>query len=236
MDSILTVRQLWRYPVKSMGGERLDPVLVEATGFEGDRRWGVVDLESGRVLTAKREKRLLFASARLAGPDRVEITLPDGSLADDDTLSRWLDRPVALARAGEVGGIYENPRDFENETDWVTWQGPPHAWHDSVRVSLVSTATLGGWDVRRFRPNIVLEGEGEDELVGRRIDIGGVTLDVNKRIDRCIVVTRAQPDVQADLDVLRTINRIRDSYLAVGALVRRGGVLSVGDRLRVLAF
>lgn len=227
----LKVVQLWRYPVKSMTGERVTETAVHATGFEGDRRWGVVDRETGRVLTAKREKRLLFASAHLSAPDHVEIRLPDGSLADDAALSQWLDRPVAVERAGTVGGVYENPRDFESETDWVTWQGPPEAWHDSARVSLVSTATLGHWDARRFRPNVVLEGDGEDALVGHRIQIGGVVLEVTKPIDRCVMVTRAQPGIQADLDILRTINRTRATYLAVGARVAHPGQLAVGDEL-----
>ena len=231
MMSRLKVIELWRYPVKSMGGERVTATAVDATGFEGDRWWGVVDRESGRVLTARREKRLLFASARLIAPDHVEIRLPDGSLADDAALPRWLDRPVSVERAGSVGGIYENPRDFENETDWVAWQGPPEAWHDSARVSLVSTATLGEWDTRRFRPNVVLQGRGEDALVGNRIQIGGVALEVTKQIDRCVMVTRAQPGVEADLEILRTINRTRDTYFAVGARVADPGQVALGDEL-----
>ena len=227
----LKVVQLWRYPVKSMGGERVTAIAVHETGCEGDRGWGVVDRETGLVLTAKRHKRLLFASARLTASDHVEIRLPDGSLADDAALSQWLDRPVAVERAGSVGGIYENPRDFESETDWVTWQGPPEAWHDSARVSFVSTATLGHWDPRRFRPNVVLEGHDEDALVGHRIQIGGVALEVTKQIDRCVMVTRAQPGIEADLEVLRSINRTRGSYLAVGARVAHSGQLALGDEL-----
>ena len=232
--SDLKVLQLWRYPVKSMAGEQVDTVDVRATGFEGDRRWGVFDVETGRVLTAKREKRLLFAAARLVAPEQVEIRLPGGQVADDPALSRWLDRPVVVERAGAVGGIYENPRDFESETDWVTWQGPSEAWHDSARVSLVSTATLGRWDVRRFRPNVVLEGRDEDALVGRQVEIGDVILEITRQIDRCVMVTRAQPGIEADLEILRTINRTRGTYLAVGARVGRPGHLTVGDDLRVV--
>lgn len=232
--SDMKVGQLWRYPVKSMAGEQIDVVEVQPTGFEGDRRWGVIDVETGRVLTARREQRLLFASARLVAPEEVEIRLPDGEVADDAALSRWLDRPVAVERAGAVGGIYDNPRDFENETDWVTWQGPPEAWHDSARVSLVSTTTLGRWDVRRFRPNVVLEGNDEDDLVGCRVEIGDLSLEVTNRIDRCVMVTRAQPGIDADLEILRTINRTRDTYLAIGARVARPGQLTVGDDLRLV--
>ncbi len=131
------VKQLWRYPVKSLGGEQLDRCMVVETGLEGDRRWGIVDCETGRVLTARREPGLLFAAARLLSPEEVEITLPDGrTTTEASALSEWLQKTVRLERAGESGGIYENPRDFENETEWISWQGPPEAWHDMKRARL----------------------------------------------------------------------------------------------------
>jgi uncharacterized protein len=230
----MRVLELWRYPVKSLGGERLDRVRIDELGLEGDRAWGVRDLETGNVLTARREPRLLFASARLAGPGEVVVTLPDGTeTADDETLTAWLGRPVSLTRAGTDGGTYEVPLDFEHDEEWVSWQGPGGAWHDSGkhRVSLVSTATLGDWDQRRFRANIVLDGSGEDDLVGRRIGLGGTRLDIVKPIDRCVIVTRPQPGLDRDLDVLRTINRERASCLAVGALVLVAGDVAVGDEV-----
>jgi uncharacterized protein YcbX len=83
-----------------------------------------------------------------------------------------------------------------------------------------------------LRANVLLdEGAGEDGLVGRRVRLGSATLDVMKRIDRCVMVTRAQPGVPVDLDVLRTIHREGNGDLAVGALVAGTGTVAVGDRL-----
>lgn len=231
----MRVTELWRYPVKSMAGERLTSCEVQATGLDGDRRWGVVDVETGHVLTARREPRLLFAKARCRSVEEVEIVLPSGRPADDDALSDWLGRPVALRRAGATGGIYENVRNFESETEWVSWQGPPAAWHDaeSARVSLVSTGTIGEWSSRRFRPNVLLAGHGEDELVGRNISLGSAVLEVTEPIRRCVMVTRPQPGLDADLDVLRTINRERNAVLAIGAVVRIPGTVAVGDAVAV---
>src|SRR5205085_9894970 len=55
---------LWRFPVKSMGGEPLERAEVGELGITGDRQWGVLAVETGKVLTARREPKLLFASAR----------------------------------------------------------------------------------------------------------------------------------------------------------------------------
>lgn len=233
----MRVAGLWRYPVKSLGGERLDASDVGAHGLPGDRAFGIVDVATGNVLTARREPQMLFATATWHDGE-VEIAGPDGqTLQTDEALSRWLGRPVRLARAGTVGGTYESPSDPEHETDWESWQGPGHAWHDSrrTRVSLVSTSTLGDWSPARFRANVLLEGAGEDALVGRHARLGTATLDVKKRVDRCVMVTRAQPGLDVDRDVLRTIHRERGGCLAIGALVAAPGEVAVGDHLDALA-
>jgi uncharacterized protein len=239
----MRVLELWRYPVKSLQGERLDSATVTVDGLEGDRRFAIFDVETGFGLTARRAPELLFASARLRDDGGVEITLPDGSHAlDDAALSEWLGHRVQLRSAdGEMPRRYENPEvDFERETerDWAPFEGAPGPFHDSgsARVSLVSTETIGSWDRRRFRSNVLLDGAGEDALVGSRIALGGAVLDVGKRIQRCVMTTRPQPDgIERDLTVLRTIARERDARLAVGALVMRPGRVSVGDALRAVA-
>jgi uncharacterized protein len=234
----MQVLELWRYPVKSLQGEQLDSVEITAEGLGGDRRFAIVDVDSGFGLTARRVPEMLFASARLLEGGRVDIVLPDGSTAvDDEALSDWLGRHVALRSSdAQVVRNYENPVDFEDETaaGWEPFDGAPGAFHDSasVRVSLVSTDTLGLWDRRRFRANVVFEGRGEDELVGSAIALGDALLYVGKRIGRCVMTTRPQPGgIERDLDVLRSIHRRREGCLAVGATVRRPGWVRVGDRL-----
>jgi uncharacterized protein YcbX len=228
------VAALWRYPVKSMQGERLDRTAVAAAGFVGDRRFALLDAETGLGLTGRREPRLLQAFAAL-GDDGVTITLPDGTQTSDDaTLSDWLGRAVRLADARTTSGAtYECPVD-DDDSDWFSYDGPGTAFHDAGfwRVSLVSTATIGAWDARRFRANVVLDGEGEDELEGAEIDVGSTRLRVTSRIPRCVMVTRPQPDgIDADLSVLRTIQRERDNCLAIGATVSETGEIAVGDTL-----
>ena len=152
----MQVRELWRYPVKSLQGERLGAAMVSAAGLDGDRRYAIFDLDTRLGLTARRAPELLFASASLT-PDRdLRITLPDGSSADgDDALSDWLGRRVALRSADQnIGSRYENVVDFEREPSsaWEAFEGAAGAFHDSshARVSLVSTETISGWDRRRY--------------------------------------------------------------------------------------
>lgn len=236
----MRVLQLWRYPVKSLQGERLDGVAVTANGIEGDRQYAIFDAETGFGLTARRVPELLFAAARLRDDGGVEITLPDGSIADDDrALSAWLGRRVNLrSTAEDVTRRYENVVDFEQEkvSRWEPFNGAHGAFHDAqdANVSLMSLTTIGRWERRRFRTNVILDGDGEESLLGSRVGLGDCLLDVGMRIQRCVMITRAQPGgIARDLDVLRTIHRERDSCLAVGATVARQGTMSVGDRLQL---
>src|SRR4029079_13281999 len=79
-----TVGALWRYPVKSMLGERRDVVTVTRSGVVGDRVWALRDTASGRIASAKRFPRLLDFRATYAEepsldrPGRIVITLPGG--------------------------------------------------------------------------------------------------------------------------------------------------------------
>mgnify|MGYP000138433124 CR=1 FL=1 len=235
----MRVLELWRYPVKSLQGERLDTADIGPEGIVGDRGWALFDLDTGFGLTARRVPDLLFASGRLRGDGSAEIVLPDGTATTDDAaLSAWLGRRVSLRQAGAASERprYESPDDEESPAPprWHDWQGAPGAFHDmaAARVSLVTTGTLGGWDRRRFRSNVVLEGPGESDLIGSQVRVGGAVLDVNDPIPRCVMVTRPQPGgIERDTSVLKTIHRERGGDLAVGALVHRPGVVRVGAEL-----
>jgi uncharacterized protein YcbX len=233
----MRVLALWRYPVKSMQGEELDDAEVGELGIAGDRQWAVVDGRTGLALTGRREPALLFARARLVDSADVVIDLPDGSTAtSDEDLSAWLGYPVELRRASpSVHGRYEIAADFEAEdsSEWVQWDGPDGTFHDSgrTRVSLISAAAMGDWAWRRFRGNVVIDGD-ETELVGHHVGAGSAELEVVKRIDRCVMTTRPQPDgIERDLDVLRTINRNRAGMLGVGALVVTAGSVARGEEI-----
>lgn len=236
----MQLSEIWRFPVKSMQGERLERAAVGPMGIEGDRAWALFDAETGLHLTARRDPPLLYASATIVDGE-VVVILPNGARTNDDAaLSAWLDRPVELRRAAtDDVGTYEIQLEESDDGSWVQWSGPAGSFHDSTRsrLSLVSEEAFGSWDRRRFRTNVVLDGPGDVELVGSQIGIGSVRLDVTKQIDRCVMTTRPQPALgdspalDRDLDVLRTLTAERENHLAVGALVVQPGTITVGDEI-----
>ena len=174
----MRVAALWRYPVKSLRGERMTRVDVTATGIVGDRRYGLLDLSSGTILSAKREGRLLEAQALLAGPE-LTIRLPTGETAlglgpnVDRALTAWLGFPVRLVEATPEGrATYQSLSDYYDDFSTLTsWEGPPGSFVDSSPVHVLTTATLRAaadqrpdlqWEVARFRPNLLIDaGRGD---------------------------------------------------------------------------
>lgn len=240
----MQIAELWRFPIKSMQGERVESAPVSEFGIDGDRAWALFDAETGLHLTGRRDPDMLFGVARLEGTgasSEVVVTLPDGTeTADNSKLSAWLGRDVELRRAdGSSTGTYEIQLDESDDGSWVQWSGPDGSFHDSTksRISLVSAASFLDWDRRRFRTNVVLDAPGDVGLVGHKITAGSTTLNVTKQIDRCVMTTRPQPAMgdqpalERDLDVLKVINRDHATFLAVGALVDTPGVIAVGDHI-----
>jgi uncharacterized protein len=231
------VAEIWRYPVKSLQGEQLGTARIGPLGVVGDRQWGLLDSATGYVLTARREPQLLFGSARYTDDGPV-VSLEDGTvLGDNDALSAWLGRPVSLVPATGRVGRYEASLDrYLDDAPWVTWDGPEGSFHDSARtqVSVVSRESLGDWDPRRFRFNLVLDAGPDADLVGSSLAIGSTALSVVKRISRCVMTTRPQPGaIERDLNVLRTIVADRDGCLGIGALVASPGTVRVGDEVTI---
>lgn len=210
----MQVGGLWRHPVKSLQGQSLATSPVGPDGVVGDRAWAVRDLRTGAVLSAKREPRLLQAAALIHG-EAIEVTAPDlGSAAGSAAsalLSQWLGRDVTVELAAA--------------TPYV----------DEAHLHLVGAGELGDWDVRRFRPNVVVDGAHDlDHLVGSRLALGAVVVDVYKRTKRCGMPTMAQPGIEKDTAVLRTLARGRDLRLGVYAQVVTPGRLDVGAPITVV--
>jgi uncharacterized protein YcbX len=242
------VQSLWRYPVKSMQGESCDELILEANGVVGDRSFGVMDLGSGTIISAKRDGRLLEAGASLASQE-LRVTLPSGQELEpgdalDESLTHWLERPVRLVEAAAFGvATFEAPEDFEHdESDLEQWEGTVGSFVDDSPLHVLAVADLEQlsrerpdlhWDVRRFRPNIVVEGAASawgPMPRGQRMRLGDVEIIFQQGCKRCVMTTRPQPrNLARELDILRHVIREHDNTVGERAGVLSSGVVHVGD-------
>ena len=241
MRDVGRVIALWRYPVKSFLGERLNEANLGERGVEGDRGFALRDTATGRVLSAKKFSKLLHARAQTRNGG-VLLTLPDGTILEVDSagasreLSAWLGREVEISRPAPTA---ERPA---MDGDTRVYHGRAGTFFDSSPVHVVTTSTLatlterypdGGFDPRRFRPNIVLDtpGDGyvEESWIGSTLAIGDARIEVTKPCTRCVMTTHAQEELPVDRDILRTVIAHNDEHVGVYGIVRTPGFARVGD-------
>lgn len=287
MSRVGTVSEIWRYPVKSMQGERLPEVTVGERGLPGDRAWAVRDEVRGGIRGAKKIPALMQCAAtypQAPQGDRApaaEIRLPDGSrfLADAPDaaarLSAALDHPVTLWPLLPADALdhYRRGRadhdDLEVELRAVfgrqpdeplpdlmafppeifEFESPPGTYFDAFPLLVMTTASLrrlqslvpdSAVDVRRFRPNLLIEtppgveGFVEAAWAGRRIRIGGATLEAAIPCPRCVMITHPFAELPKDPAVLRAVVRDAGQNLGVYATVVGAGAVEVGAEVEIL--
>lgn len=210
------VQSLRRYPVKSMLGEAVPSLTVDEQGAEGDRRLALVDVQTGRVATAKHPRlwRQLLTLSATGAPGRVRIQLTDGaSIAADDPgvderLSDLLGRPVRLSDERAAGAQVERPApedvlehgvtaEVEYATLEISQGTPGTTFVDHSPLHGITTATLEhiGAEALRYRPNLVFATEEADRAwlenswLGRELVIGEVRLRATLPTPRCSVPT-----------------------------------------------
>jgi MOSC domain-containing protein len=211
----LCVAELWRYPVKSLAGERLDRAVVTPNGIVGDR---VVHVRDGRdrVVTARNRPRLLALHGTLG---------PDGEPLID---SRPWTAPESAAAVREAVGP---------EATLSRYDGPERFDVLPLLVATDGAIAALGVDGRRLRPNIVIggvTGVTERQWPGRRLRIGDVVISMEKLRGRCVMTTW-DPDTQVqDVSVLRRIVDNFDGTMALDSAVVSGGTIAIGDLVELL--
>ena len=178
-----TVKALWRYPVKSMAGAKLEEALVTEGGILGDRAYAVIDRTSGRVGSAKTPKKwagLMQLAADFVEPPRagaplppVHIVWPDGTAVTSDggdpdaRLSETLGRPVTLTTERPEAPSLErlDPLAAEETIVDIGELMMAGRFSDYAALHLMTTATLARlaelrpestFNARRFRPNVMI--------------------------------------------------------------------------------
>ena len=244
-----------RYPVKSLQGELVSSAEIEPNGLRGDRCWGIRDETTGKILTARRAPELLLASAELVADGTPVITLPTGdrchgpSTDTDNALSAWLGKQVRLVTSlGAPGARAEFFADATDDaSEAIEWTMPAERFVDAMPLLVLTTASLraaaaiypdGDWNLRRFRPNLVVdvgeEGWVEDDWCGQStLRIGTAQLRPHELCIRCTMVTRPQPGLTEDRAIFRTLARHHDARFGAWTAVEVGGLVNVGDEVRV---
>lgn len=232
-DSLGHIAALWRYPVKSMRGENVPRLTVDACGVVGDRFFALRD-SAGKLGSGKTNKRfrqieglLDFVATTIDGA--VHIRFPDGRMmaAEDQAIDR------ALSATCGIDVV------LERETD------APH--RDSAPLHLLSEASLA-WlrerlpeasiDQRRFRPNLVValdpaSGRAEQGWIGRSIAIGDtLVIKIAAPTVRCVMVTQPQAELSAAPLILRRLTRDNAASFGVYAEVLQPGSVRRDDPLR----
>ena len=235
---MITLAELYVYPVKSCRGVAVDEAVLLEAGFDHDREWMIVTPE-GRFLTQREIPRLALVVPTL-GPDHLSLAAPglpdlvvphavrgesrevvvwrdrcrafDAGAAAADWLSRFLGRPVSLVRFDP-----SQPRYIDAE-----WAGDTRAitrFSDGYALLALSRASFDDLNSRlpaplpmdRFRPNLVLEGlppYGEDSL--RDFQVAGMHLRGVKPCTRCAITTTRQSTGEVDgVEPLRTLKGYR---------------------------
>jgi uncharacterized protein len=303
------VCELWRYPVKSLGGEALKRTTISARGVLGDRGWALRNEDTGEIHNAKRYPVLLQCVAAYRRPPadeddipEVDITFPDGGVIGSDSpavharLSGLLGKRVSLhrlepatnaafyrrqdpgaaivariarSRAGRRAiswAVTHTPLGAEVREDFartaseplpdftdmppevIEFYTPPGTFFDVSPIHIVTTTTLASmarlnptarWDVRRFRPNLLIETEhdGPDQIeqrwIRRNVHVGGCTLRGDLATVRCAMPTHAQYDLPKDASILRSIVRQANQCLGLYASITATGEVGLGDRVTV---
>lgn len=250
----MELAEVWRYPVKSMRGERLDQAIVGPGGIQGDRRWAVVDAETGVSLSAKRYANLLRCRAWTA-VHGIMIQLPDGTECRVDSaeaaagLTELLEREVTTRSAEATDTIrHEFPKAATEGTGKPFLYTPEtEAFFDCAPLQLLTSATLrelqrllpsSELHQTRFRPNFFIEtretGFIENRWVHKVVTLGSLTCQVYDNTRRCIMVALAQECLPRDTEIIRNILKSNDGCAGVALRTIDTGLVQRGMKVEVL--
>ena len=224
------VKEIRRFPVKSILGETLQSVSIDKRGLIGDRLWAIKNM-NGKFGSGKTTRRFQQMDGLFNYKARYEditpiVTMPDGTdYRGDDIninvkLSEWLGYQVTLAREESISHFDEGP------------------------ISIITTSALRKVsqdlgepvDPRRFRANLLIEtvstGCLEDDWVDKLIQVGSsVILRIVAPLQRCIMVNNSQEELKADTRLFRYLVNNYESTFGVWAKVEGFGDINIGDNI-----
>lgn len=292
-DAGAAVAGLFRYPVKSMGGERVERAELTENGILGDRAWALRDDVNGGLRGGKRFAALMSLHASFTEeptPDRrsapAKIMLPDGRsihtgdadaaarigaaigaevslwpLVSKDDLDHYRRPPSPEASPAEMeaglralfGRLDDEPIPDLSQfpPELMEFESPPGTYFDASPLLIMSEQSLASmarqtasstFDIRRFRPNILLAGCSsadhpdfpENAWIGKRLRIGTAVLRVDSVCPRCIMTTHPVDDLPKDPAIMRALVKSNEGNLGVYASVATPGTVTISDAALLL--
>lgn len=288
-NSEYAIKEIWRYPVKSMQGERLANTVLTPGGVPLDRGWAVREEATQTIVGAKKIAGLLNCSATyIEGTNagtvpHVDITLSDGTSIRSDQkaiheqlsndlgqqVTLWPLQPASDADHYRTKNASDNPEADLRESfalepheplpDFSAWPpevlgelmefaSPRGTYFDAFPLDILTEASLrhlqsltpdAQLDVRRFRPNILLNdsentvGLAESTWTGKTLNLGQARIDAVMDCPRCIMTTRAQQELPRDASIMRALVAHTKQNLSIYCNVAQAGQIAVGDVLKV---
>ncbi len=261
MTQVVTVKQLYRYPVKSMRGEALDEYFIGFSGVYGDRLYAF-EQEGGRAgfpwLTAREQPKMLHYQPRFRHPSRS--TAPPNLVAaqglgpgitpvygDEDDMAVEVEGPGGMVYDVADPALHALLLEGSGASG-IRLTRSVRALADCRPVSLISMQSINQLneecemelDHRRFRPNIYadldgLPGYAEVSWVGRRIAIGSkVVLHILEGDPRCKFITLDPETGECTPAILRPVAQKHANTAGVYAAVLVEGIVRAGDVIHLL--
>lgn len=232
--TIGNIKEIWRYPIKSVGGEELDAVYVDENGIWGDRIFAFKENKTDLIVSAKHPKKwgkLIECKASYAN-NKLSFTLRNDAkkiLTNNEieaAVRSLCAHEVSLVKQSRINETREADRSplgelgtVINKETLATASKEGH-FFDYAPLHIITTATIkqfeklypqGNFNVKRFRPNIVIDtkdqiGFIENDWIGKTICIGNkLNIKIIEPCPRCVMTTIEQGSIQKDLNILRTI-------------------------------
>jgi uncharacterized protein YcbX len=237
MPFLGTVDELWRYPVKSMRGERLKAAVFDASGMVGDRRYAVASSAApmGKPLLTSRERTRMLLYAPELEP-RPTVLTPAGARVP-------LPSPELLQALQQDLAAPGATLEFEHSPAVPLTDVRPVSFIARSTLDALSHALGSAFDPQRLRSNLILDLAdhqpfAEEELTGKHLQFGtddsAPILRVLERVPRCRMVSLDPETTDTDPHILRYLARHRQGRVAMYASVVQPGTVSVGTLIQLL--
>jgi len=212
---VVKVAELWRYPVKTMAGEKFQRAKLGPLGIEGDRVVHVVD-SRGHVVTSRSHPRFLGHKGAYSETGAITV---DG---------RPWDSPEVAADVVDIAG---------EGASLVRYEGAER--FDVLPLLIATDGAIAefGHDSRRLRPNIIIggvEGLSEREWPGACLRIANVLIGVQDLRLRCIMTSFDPDTLIQDKSITRGIYRRFEGKLALNCFVVEDGEIAIGDEVQIV--